>query len=296
MARWDGRRRSDNVRRVNGGGAAGGAGLILLLVRLIFTRFGILGVVVLAGGYFGLKTIGVDPLALLAGGGGASQAVAVGEGEYDDEVLAVVASTEDVWARVFREDGLNGGTYPAPQVVMFSGAVQTGGCGNAPSSVGPFYCPADRTVYFDTQFFTELRTQFGAAGDFPRAYVIAHEVGHHIQTVTGISDQVRTAQARASEIEGNRYQVRMELQADCFAGLWAHYEKGRALEEGDIDEALRAAAAIGDDELQRRSSGQVRPETFTHGTSAQRKRWFYRGFEEGRFEACDTFAVADSRL
>lgn len=298
MARWDNRRRSSNVERVGGaGGGAGGAGLIFMLIRFMFSRFGIVGVAIMVAGYFGLKSIGVDPLQLLAGGApqGQTQSAELGSGEFDDEVMAVVASTEDVWTKVFREEGLNGGTYPAPKVRMFSNAVQTG-CGRAPSAVGPFYCPADQNVYFDTTFFRDLQTQFNAGGDFPRAYVIAHEVGHHVQTVVGISNQVRSAQGRASQVESNQIQVRMELQADCLAGLWAHYERGQALEAGDIEEALTAAAAIGDDALQSRGGGSIKPETFTHGTSEQRRRWFYRGFETGDYGSCDTFSMAYQQL
>ncbi|RFB05318.1 KPN_02809 family neutral zinc metallopeptidase [Parvularcula marina] len=292
MARWDNRRRSDNVERR--AGQAVGAGAIFMLIRFIFSKFGIVGVAVVVAGYFGLKQIGIDPLQLLAGGS-PTQSTEVGDGQYDDEILAVVASTEDIWARVFREEGLNGGIYPAPKVVIFSGAVSTA-CGTAPSSVGPFYCPGDRKVYFDTIFFKELETRFNAGGDFPRAYVIAHEVGHHVQTVVGISDQVRSAQGRMGQSESNQMQVRMELQADCLAGLWANGERRQALEPGDIEEALTAAAAIGDDTLQRRSGGTIKPETFTHGTSEQRKRWFYRGFDAGSFGACDTFQVPYSQL
>ena len=295
MARWNNRRRSSNVERVKGGGAVG-AGLIFLLLRLIFTRFGIFGIVILVGGFFALRAVGIDPMQLVAGGqGGQAEVTAVGDGQYDDEIMAVVASTEDTWSIIFREEGLNGGIYPAPKVRIFSGAVQTA-CGNAPSAVGPFYCPADKRVYFDTSFFQELQSRFGAGGDFPRAYVIAHEVGHHVQTVTGISNQVRSAQQGMGQTEGNQMQVRMELQADCFAGLWAYYEKGRALEAGDIEEALTAAAAIGDDTLQRRSGGTVKPESFTHGTSEQRKRWFYRGFDSGQYGECDTFSAAYGQL
>lgn len=294
MARWDNRRRSDNVKRVGGSGGAG-LGVIFMLVRLIFSRFGIFGIVVLGAAYFGLKSMGVDPLALLAGGGTQTQNTEIGEGEYDDEIRAVVASTEDAWKKVFREEGLNGGIYPPPEVRIFTGAVQTA-CGNAPSSVGPFYCPGDRNVYFDTSFFKDLETRFRAGGDFPRAYVIAHEVGHHVQTVVGISDQVRSVQGRSGQTESNQMQVRMELQADCLAGLWAHYERGQALEPGDIEEALTAAAAIGDDTLQRRSGGTIKPETFTHGTSEQRKRWFYKGFETGQYASCDAFNAAYEQL
>lgn len=294
MARWNNQRRSDNVQRRSAGRAAGGTGLIFMLLRLVFTRFGIMGVVVVAGGYFLLKSQGIDPLQMLAGGGSAPQA-AMGQGEYDDEIRAIVGSTEDFWTVTFEEEGLNGGVYPAPMVNIFSQSVQTA-CGYAPSSVGPFYCPADQQVYFDTSFFKELETRFSAGGDFPKAYVIAHEVGHHVQTVIGISAQVRSSQSRASQIEQNQLQVRMELQADCYAGLWASSERGDALEPGDIDEALRAASAIGDDTLQLKATGTVKPETFTHGTSDQRRRWFYRGFENGSFRGCDAFNMPYTQL
>jgi predicted metalloprotease len=288
MVRWRGRRGSDNVEDRRGATAAGGAGLILLLLRLVFSRFGIGGVVVLVGGFFALRAVGIDPLALLQGQPATGPSVARGQ---DDEsaqfVRVVLAETETVWTEKFAERGAR---YAPPILVLFSGQVNSA-CGMASAASGPFYCPADRKVYLDTSFFSELSARFGAPGDFAAAYVIAHEVGHHVQTLAGVADQVRRAQARADEAERNALQVRMELQADCYAGLWA---KGAArmtdfIEQGDIEEGLRAASAIGDDALQRQAGRTVRPESFTHGSSEQRVSWFSRGYESGAVEACDSF-------
>lgn len=289
MVRWRGRRGSDNVEDRRGASAAGGAGLILLLLRLVFSRFGIGGVVVLVGGFFALRAVGIDPLALLQGQPATGPSVARGQ---DDEsaqfVRVVLAETETVWTEKFAERGAR---YAPPILVLFSGQVNSA-CGMASAASGPFYCPADRKVYLDTSFFSELSARFGAPGDFAAAYVIAHEVGHHVQTLAGVADQVRRAQARADEAERNALQVRMELQADCYAGLWA---KGAArmtdfIEQGDIEEGLRAASAIGDDALQRQAGRTIRPESFTHGSSEQRVSWFSRGYESGAVEACDSFA------
>ena len=185
-----------------------------------------------------------------------------------------------------------GERYEQPKLVLFSGVVQSA-CGMAQSAVGPFYCPADQQLYLDLSFFRELSERFGAPGDFARAYVVAHEVGHHVQTLLGISDEVRAAQARSSQTESNAIQVRMELQADCLAGVWAYHaqRERQVLEPGDIDEALGAAAAIGDDRLQRETQGRVSPESFTHGTSAQRSQWFRNGFESGDPGACNQFLM-----
>ena len=199
----------------------------------------------------------------------------------------VLASTEDVWGKLFPEQV--GQPYPAPTLVLFSGRGQSG-CGTAEAAMGPFYCPADRKLYLDQSFFDELSTRFGAPGDAAAAYVIAHEVGHHIQTVLGISDQVQAAQERGSERQRNALQVRMELQADCLAGVWAK-ASGR-LEAGDIEEAVRAAQSIGDDTLQRQSRGTVVPDSFTHGSSAQRVQWLQTGLRSGKIAACDTFGGA----
>ncbi|MFM1782776.1 MAG: hypothetical protein RIS14_529 [Pseudomonadota bacterium] len=203
----------------------------------------------------------------------------------------VLASTEDVWGRIFSASGEQ---YPAPTMVLFSGAVQSA-CGGATSAVGPFYCPGDRKVYLDTQFFDEMTAKLGGGGDFAQAYVIAHEVGHHIQTLTGISDQVNKVRARGGTVEGDGgLLVRQELQADCYAGLWAHYaqQEKQWMEPGDLEEAINTAQAIGDDTLQRQSRGTVVPDSFSHGSAEQRMRWFRRGFDSGDFGQCDTFKAA----
>ena len=207
--------------------------------------------------------------------------------EASEFVRVVLGDTEDTWNEIFKK---NGRDYPEPQLVLFSGAVQSG-CGLAQSAMGPFYCPRDQRVYIDLDFYRQLRDKFGADGDFAQAYVIAHEVGHHVQTVLGVSDQVRDAQQGAGRRGANALSVRMELQADCFAGVWAnHADKARhVVEPGDIEEALNAASAIGDDKLQQATQGQVVPESFTHGSSAQRMGWFKRGYDSGDPNTCDTF-------
>jgi predicted metalloprotease len=204
-------------------------------------------------------------------------------------VAVVLAETEDVWQGVFQRGGW---TYQAPKLVLFSGAVESA-CGMAGSATGPFYCPSDHKVYLDLSFFEDMRTRFGASGDFAQAYVIAHEVGHHVQTLLGISRKVQELQSRASPSERNRLSVRMELQADCFAGVWAHqaHKSRQILETGDIEEGLNAASAIGDDRIMKRTQGHVVPDAFTHGSSAQRVRWFKRGLESGNLQACDTFGT-----
>jgi len=205
-----------------------------------------------------------------------------------DFVSVVLADTEDTWNAVFKERF--GRSYPAPQLVLFTDAAESA-CGFAQAAMGPFYCPRDHRVYIDLAFYRELRERFHAPGDFAQAYVIAHEVGHHVQTLLGISDQVSTAQARSGNARANALSVRMELQADCYAGIWAHNaQRARnVVEPGDIEEALGAASAIGDDRIQRGTRGYVVPESFTHGTSAQRMGWFKRGYESGSLDACDTF-------
>jgi len=291
MVRWEGRRRSDNVEdRRGAAGAAGASGLAVVVLRLVMTRFGLGGVAVLVGGFFLLQSMGLDPRARMAGApaGGERELSAVDEkiGAFSEVIRA---ETEDGWSERFAAAGA---AYPPPRMILFSGRTRSG-CGFAYAALGPFYCPADRSVYLDTDFFGELARRFGAPGDFAAAYVIAHEVGHHVQTVTGISERVRAAQARASEADANALQVRMELQADCYAGVWAHEADRTAgiLEPGDIEEGLRAAAAIGDDTLQRKAGREVRRESFTHGSSAERARWFTRGYETGDIAACDTFAA-----
>ena len=291
MVKWQGRRQSRNVEDRRGAAAAGGAGVILMLLRFIIGRFGIRGLLLVGVVGVGLYFAGVNPLALLQGGTTGTQTAEPVDDETSQFVRAVLAETEDVWSTLFAEQGA---TYPQPTLVMFSGVVASG-CGQASAAVGPFYCPADQKLYLDASFFRELAQRFGAPGDFAAAYVIAHEVGHHVQTVTGISDQVRTAQQRArGESDANALQVMMELQADCYAGVWAHYADRTSgfLDDGDIEEGLRAAAAIGDDALQRDAGQTVRPEKFTHGTSQQRQSWFTRGYRSGRVEQCDTFNAA----
>jgi predicted metalloprotease len=204
-----------------------------------------------------------------------------------DFVATVLADTEDTWKEVFAEHGQK---YTEPTLTLFSGSVQSA-CGAASAASGPFYCPNDQNLYIDLDFYDELRQRFGAPGDFAQAYVLAHEVGHHVQNLLGILDKVHSAEARLSEGDANALSVRTELQADCLAGVWAnHTQKEGILEEGDIDEALTAAAAVGDDTIQRRTQGYVVPETFNHGTSTQRKTWFTRGFKGGDIDSCDTFS------
>jgi len=280
--RWQSGRRSSNVedRRGMRAGPAGGIGLAGLLV--------VLGLAWL---------MGADPRQLLQLLSQTSPAEDVGpappppSGAADpqaDFVSVVLADTEDTWTRLL---GAQGGRYEPPRLVLFSDAVQSA-CGLGSAAVGPFYCPADRKVYIDLGFFRELDERFGAPGDFAQAYVVAHEVGHHVQNLLGIADKVDAARAESTTGDANALSVRMELQADCLAGVWAHHAAAQRqmLEEGDVEEGLRAAAAIGDDTLQRRAQGRVAPESWTHGSSEQRMSWFTRGLQSGRMDACDTFA------
>lgn len=209
------------------------------------------------------------------------------ERELADFVSIVLADTEDTWSEIFAANDLE---YREPTLVLFSGAVDSG-CGFAQSAVGPFYCPLDENLYIDLSFYRDLRERFGAPGDFAQAYVIAHEVGHHVQNQLGIMDEVQSAQSQVSQVEANRLSVMLELQADCFSGVWANNaERSRdVLEEGDIEEGLNAASSIGDDRLQQESQGRVTPDSFTHGTSAQRVSWFEAGLESGDVNSCDTF-------
>jgi uncharacterized protein len=274
--RWQGGRRSGNIqdRRGRGGLAVGGGigAVILTLIAVV---------------------LGVDPTELATGGPAVEQAPTVQPGAFtgvDEEadfIAVVLADTEDTWRELFARDGRQ---YEEPQLVLFSDAVGSA-CGFAQAAVGPFYCPRDRMVYLDLGFFRELSQRFGAPGEFARAYVIAHEVGHHVQTILGLSDEIRGLQSRVSERDANALQVRMELQADCLAGVWAHHAQRsrQVLEPGDLEDALRAAAAIGDDRLQQQTQGRVVPESFTHGTSAQRMEWFRTGFETGLPARCNTF-------
>jgi predicted metalloprotease len=251
------------------------------------------------GGGFGLIAIlviaallGVNPLAILGGGGApaTSESPPAGNDTGRDFVSAILGSTEETWSALFQASGQS---YREPSLVLFSGMTQSG-CGTGQAAMGPFYCPLDQTVYIDLSFYDDLRRRLGAPGDFAQAYVIAHEVGHHIQNLTGTMEQVHGMRGRQSEAEANSMSVRVELQADCYAGLWANRaEQAKPmLESGDVEEALTAASAIGDDRLQRQSQGVVVPESFTHGTSEQRVRWFRRGLEQGSVKSCDTFGAA----
>lgn len=286
--RIEDQRRSENVEdrrglRVPGGRGMVGGGIGVLVIALI------------------AMFLGVDPfvatqVAQQTGGAGAPEErvetkAPPRDDAMADRVAAVLGSTEDTWTEIFTRGGKQ---YRKPVLVLFSGAVQSA-CGFAQAAVGPFYCPADSKLYVDLDFFRELQDKFRAPGDFAQAYVIAHEVGHHVQNLLGIADQVRSLQSRAGEREGNALQVRMELQADCFAGIWAATanRNRRLLEPGDVEEGLRAAAAVGDDLIQKRARGYVSPESFTHGSSEQRMRWFRRGLESGDIRVCDTFAARE---
>jgi len=281
--RWRDGRQSDNVEDRRGmsiprGAKIGGVGGLGLLAIVVIGMF-----------------LGIDPTVLLQSVPDIqSPSVSVQPGDRpalnDDQskfVSVVLAETEDVWSETFKKMGR---TYQPPTLVLYSEAVQSA-CGIAGSAVGPFYCPSDQKVYLDLSFFEDLQTRFGASGDFAEAYVIAHEVGHHVQTLLGISGKVNDLMARVSSLERNKLSVRMELQADCFAGVWGRQadESRQILEAGDIEEALNAASQIGDDRIQRRTQGQVVPDAFTHGSAAQRVRWFKLGFETGNLQACDTF-------
>jgi hypothetical protein len=293
--RLDDYRTSDNVEDQRGKGGRRMAGLPF--------GGGKMGIGMLAVIVIGAMLLGVDPSALLNGGmtGQAPPQQSAGPAGSADPASAadacnvdpisrfscqVLASTEDSWEAIFRAQGA---AYTPPRFVFYAGTGMSG-CGSANAAVGPFYCPADQRIYLDTSFFDELHRRFGAPGDFAQAYVIAHEVGHHIQTVTGISEQVRSQQSQVGEREGNALQVRMELQADCYAGVWGARNRDR-IEAGDIDEALGAARAIGDDTLQRQAQGRVVPDSFTHGSAEQRMRWFKQGYDTGDPGQCDTFAA-----
>ena len=212
------------------------------------------------------------------------------DNESADFVSVVLADTEDTWQTIFTQRGM---VYTQPKLVLFTGSVESA-CGFAQSAMGPFYCPGDEKVYIDLDFYRELKDQLGAPGDFAQAYVIAHEVGHHVQNLLGTSEQVQRLQSQSNEVTANKYSVMLELQADCYAGVWAnHADKQRQIiEEGDIEEAMNAAAKIGDDALQKQSQGYVVPDSFTHGTSAQRMKWFNAGFVGGEIDSCDTFNAA----
>ncbi|WP_151980072.1 KPN_02809 family neutral zinc metallopeptidase [Acinetobacter guerrae] len=294
--RWKGRRISTNVEDRRGGGAAKAGGISILGLIVAFVAW---------------KFLGVDPqMAYQATqtvtqqqqpSDQAPEHLTPEQQEASEFVGTVLADTEDTWSPIFKQLG---GTYTPPKLVMFSGAIRSG-CGTAQAAMGPFYCPADQKVYIDTAFFKEMRQQMGIsgeqnqtelsrqdqAGDFAQAYVIAHEVGHHVQNLLGISSQVQRAQAKGSRTQGNQLSVRLELQADCFAGIWANHNEQRTqfLEQGDIEEAMDAAQKIGDDYLQKQATGQVVPDSFTHGTSQQRMHWFQAGLKTGDINQCNTF-------
>ena len=212
------------------------------------------------------------------------------EAEYRELTAVVLADTEETWGALLPQYGVN---YVEPKLVLYSGMTPSA-CGTGQSAMGPFYCPLDQKVYIDTTFFSDLSSRFGAPGDFAQAYVIAHEIGHHVQTLAGTSEKVRAAQQRMSQADANALSVRMELQADCYAGVWAHNaaRSRQLLQQGDIEEGLRAASAIGDDRIQKQTQGRIVPDAFTHGSSEQRMRWFKRGLETGDPQACDTFSAA----
>lgn len=281
--RWQIGRRSQNVEDRRGSSMSRpvvGGGIGLFLVALL---------VALLGG---------DPTMILNQGAPSSYdsyptqtQVSPGEDQLADFVSVVLADTEDTWHSLFQQMG---GTYVEPKLVLFSGAVESA-CGFAEAAMGPFYCPRDQKVYIDLSFYEDLKYRHQAPGDFAQAYVIAHEVGHHVQNLLGISQQVQTLQSRVNQVEANQLSVRLELQADCFAGIWAHHanRSRKILEQGDVEEALNAASSIGDDRLQQESRGYVVPESFTHGSSEQRVRWFSQGIQTGDPEQCNTFDVAN---
>jgi predicted metalloprotease len=271
---------------------AGGGGLLRLL-PMVFRLFGVKGGILALLGIGAFMYLGGDLSSLLGTPSGAARAPAAQQRTASPReqqqvafVKVVLADTEDTWHKLL---GQIGRRYEEPKLVFYRDAVRSA-CGLGQAAMGPFYCPGDRSVYLDLGFFDELAQRHGAPGDFAQAYVIAHEIGHHVQNLLGIADKVAAARRRLPRAKANALSVRMELQADCFAGIWGH-DNRNLLDAGDIDEALNAAAAIGDDRLQRRAQGYVVPESFTHGTSAQRVRWFKRGFESGDLRACDTFGA-----
>jgi uncharacterized protein len=271
--RWQGRRGSTNVedrRGVSPGMVGGGIGAVLLTLLAL--------------------ALGLDPGEVVQTEPSAAPRTTEAEDSMARMVSVVLADTEEVWEQIFRQE--LGEPYRPPALVLFSGAVQSA-CGFAQAAMGPFYCPLDQKVYLDLSFFADLDRKLGAPGDLAQAYVVAHEVGHHVQTLLGISEQVHTRRRTLPEAEGNALSVRQELQADCFAGVWAHraHQEWQILEPGDLEEALGAASAVGDDRLQRAGRSAVVPESFTHGTSAQRMHWFERGFRSGDANTCDTFGA-----
>ncbi|MEL7272917.1 MAG: neutral zinc metallopeptidase [Pseudomonadota bacterium] len=323
--RWRGRRESSNIEDVRGGGGDSGGGFGRgggfriprnnsgrgRIRRASGGGFGTIILLVVA--FFLLRACGINPLDMLAGGGGniAPQGGGTQTTRVDDPIMppsvnaprrentgrvaptddmkafisVVLAETEDVWNGIFQQQGRN---YPEPKLVLFKTAVRSA-CGQASAATGPFYCPGDSKIYLDTGFFDTLSRRFGASGDFANAYVIAHEVGHHVQNVIGVLPKFNQLRRSMSKAQSNQMSIRVELQADCFAGIWAHFtdQKG-LLEQGDLEEALNAATQIGDDAIQKRIQGYVVPESFSHGTSEQRRAWFFRGFETGKLSECNT--------
>lgn len=291
--KWEGNRESGNVEDRRGEGyGGGGGGSPFFGGRSI--GIGTIVIALVGGWIFGINPLTI--LGLLSGGGAPPAAHAPGPAQRPpaDDTMArfvstVLADTEDVWQGVFQQGGAR---YQEPQLVLFRGATRTA-CGTGQAAMGPFYCPADQKVYIDLGFYETLKNRLGAPGDFAQAYVIAHEVGHHVQNQLGISGKVDQMRGRVSQAEYNALSVRLELQADCFAGVWAHHAQRarQILEQGDVEEAMNAAARIGDDALQRANGGAVVPESFTHGTSAQRQRWFNNGLQNGSVKGCDTFSA-----
>ena len=311
--RWRGRRQSDNVEDLRGqnggfGGGSGPGGGFRIPIGRSGGGGGLTGIIILVVLFFALRACGIDPMQILVGqdgsqGPGQTQTQAPRQhpapttpgqqqtaprtgDEAGDFAKTVLAETEDVWTGIFKAQGA---TYQKPTLVLFNGQVRSA-CGFASAASGPFYCPGDRKLYIDLAFYDQLAQQFGASGDFAQAYVLAHEVGHHVQNLIGVLPQFNEMRQRMNEVEANQMSTRVELQADCFAGVWGHFtaQKG-LLEDGDIEEALNAAQQIGDDTLQRRTQGYVVPESFNHGTSKQRQTWFARGFKSGKLDDCDTF-------
>lgn len=292
--KWEGNRESDNVedRRGDDGGAGGGGGFGGRSIGL-----GTIAIALVASYFFGISPTTV--LSLLSGGGPVSQqqsqqAPAPNRSNQPEDqkkkfVRTVLADTEDVWTQIF---SANGKTYTPPKLVLFSNATPTA-CGTGQTASGPFYCPVDRKVYIDLSFYQLMQQRFHVSGEFAQAYVIAHEVGHHVQNLMGIMDKVNNAERQMSKAQANAMSVRLELQADCLAGVWAfHANQARSiLEQGDVEGALNAATAIGDDALQKQEQGYVVPDSFTHGTSAQRVRWFKQGVSSGEVKSCNTFEV-----
>jgi predicted metalloprotease len=282
--RWDDLRQSSNVEDVRGSTGGGGRGLKLGLGGTLLA---------LVASYF----LGIDPRVILglmsAAPSGQGPAPVAAQGTPTDEqgrfISAVLGETEDTWSAIFKA---NGGQYVPPKLVLYRNQMPTA-CGTGSAAAGPFYCPLDRKVYLDLGFFQQLSDEFHAPGQFAEAYVLAHEVGHHVQNLLGIADKVRQAQRQASEAQANQLSVRLELQADCFAGVWAKHadETKHILEQGDVDSALKAAAAVGDDTMQKRAQGYVVPDSFTHGSAAERTSWFKRGLANGSVQDCNTFAA-----